>query len=346
MAGKFAINVTGKDEDTISGKAGLLQADMRQNVIARLVARGGGRQPVVFRGDADHRLTENPAFRSASSVRPTAKQRSELARREESQGGWGQSEWVEADSPLGFWLGRRPNMHGQAMVVLRRTVEQNLLVVADKAAARAGMISSVVRSLGCLYGPKELVLRVSHAGPNDGCPTVAAAKVDALQRSGFTALMARDPDSTSGLLDEFLAELDQRTSNPQLARTAPAWVWILIEPDRAVPLRRTGDALGRGANPRTERIRKLLESGPASGLHLVVFTNALRLVSTVFDERRDLARFGHRVALQMSDDDSFSLFRSRLASQLQQSRYASESDAIYHNSETGRSVKFRPYLLE
>jgi S-DNA-T family DNA segregation ATPase FtsK/SpoIIIE len=158
--------------------------------------------------------------------------------------------------------------------------------------------------------------------------------------------MARDPDSTSGLLDEFLAELDQRTSNPQLARTAPAWVWILIEPDRAVPLRRTGDALGRGANPRTERIRKLLESGPASGLHLVVFTNALRLVSTVFDERRDLGRFGHRVALQMSEDDSFALFRSRLASQLQQSRYASESDAIYHNSETGRSVKFRPYLLE
>lgn len=346
MPGKFAVNVTGRDEETISGKAALLQVDVREQVIQELVARGDGRRPVVFQGDADHYLSANPAYLAAVDVRSDRKQREARAREHESHGGWGQRDWVEADNPIAFWLGRRPNIHGHAMVVLRRTVEQNLAVIADNGVARAGMISALLRSLGRLYSPDEVVVRMVHAGPDDHCPTVAAADVGHLIEAGFDARSVREPQHAVNVIEELLVELDRRLANPQAIRTAPAWVWVVVDPDRAVPLRRSGDPLGRGANPRSEQIRKLLEQGPPNGMHFVTFAAAFRLLCTVIEERRDLVRFCHRVGSQMSEDDSFALFRSRQASQLQQRRGSGPTDANYFNHENSRNVKFRPYMME
>jgi DNA segregation ATPase FtsK/SpoIIIE, S-DNA-T family len=346
MPGKFAMNVTGKDEDTISGKAALLKPEVRDSIIGQLVQRGNGRCPVLFRGDAEHRLSDNLAFQAVKAHRPHVSERESTARLEETHQGWGQTDWVAADIPIGFWVGRRPNIHGHAMLAMRRTVEQNVAIFADKAAARAGMLSGLLRSIGAIYTPEEVVLRVTHPGADKNCPTVQAVDTNNFAAMGFDAALLRDPNQAAEVLDQWIAELERRKQNPQETRTAPTWIWVLVDPDRSTPLRRSGDPLGRGANPRTEQLRQILEQGPANGLHVVICCSALRLLGTVLDERRDLGRFTHRIGLQMSEDDSFALFRNRKASQLQNARMTDKADAIYFNNETSRSIKFRPYVLE
>jgi S-DNA-T family DNA segregation ATPase FtsK/SpoIIIE len=346
MPGKFAMNLTGKDEETISGKAALLKPEVRDQIIDHLVQRGNGHRPVLFRGDADHQLSQNPTFQAVKSRRPHISERESIARMEENHRGWGQSDWVAADHPIGFWVGRRPNIHGHAMIVMRRTVEQNLAIFADKAATRAGLLSALLRSIGVLYFPDEVVLRITHPGADQSCPTVDAVAIDDLAAMGFDAAVLRAPNEAGEVLDQWISELERRVQNPQETRTAPTWLWVMVDPDRSTPVRRSGDPLGRGANPRTELLRRLLEQGPSNGLHVVVCSAALRLLGTVLDERRDLGRFTHRIGLQMSEDDSFALFRNRQASQLQNARMTQKGDAIYFNNETGRSIKFRPYVLE
>jgi S-DNA-T family DNA segregation ATPase FtsK/SpoIIIE len=62
----------------------------------------------------------------------------------------------------------------------------------------------------------------------------------------------------------------------------------------------------------------------------------------VIDERRGLVNFRHRVALQMSEDDSHTLTRGRKASQLQ-FEGPSPICALYVDVENDTSVRFKPY---
>jgi S-DNA-T family DNA segregation ATPase FtsK/SpoIIIE len=62
----------------------------------------------------------------------------------------------------------------------------------------------------------------------------------------------------------------------------------------------------------------------------------------VIDERRGLVNFRHRIALQMSEDDSHTLTRGRKASQLQLEG-PTPICALYLDVENDASVRFKPY---
>jgi S-DNA-T family DNA segregation ATPase FtsK/SpoIIIE len=62
----------------------------------------------------------------------------------------------------------------------------------------------------------------------------------------------------------------------------------------------------------------------------------------VIDERRGLVNFRHRVALQMSEDDSHTLTRGRKASQLQHEG-PTPVCGLYVDVENDASVRFKPY---
>jgi S-DNA-T family DNA segregation ATPase FtsK/SpoIIIE len=65
-------------------------------------------------------------------------------------------------------------------------------------------------------------------------------------------------------------------------------------------------------------------------------------MSNVVDERRGLINFRHRVALQMSEDDSHTLTRGRKASQLQLEG-PTPVCALYVDVENDSVVRFKPY---
>jgi S-DNA-T family DNA segregation ATPase FtsK/SpoIIIE len=347
VAGKFVLNVTGRDEDTAAGKAAFLDPDRRTTLIAALRERAIGMETpprVVFKGDEAPSVFRNTTLLEVLRRRPAPAEREALARQEAGPaGGFGQFGWVAADRPVGFWLGRLFNVHGHAMVVLRRRVSQHLAILGAPAEARAGMLAGLAVSLASLYSPSELSLLILHAGGDEEDPTVRVLRqlIDGLLRPvGFDVSFDRNADHVEALLDRLIGELERRKAEG--AREVPSRLALLIEPDRMSPLRRVGDGLGRAANPRYDKLVRLLVDGPQHGIHLVMVASALRLLAQVIDERRDLPLFNHRVALQMSEDDSFALFRSRKAAQLQVEGSPMPC-ALSLNVETNQSARFKPY---
>lgn len=353
VAGKFVLNVTGRDEESVPGKAAYLDPDRRTALIARLREMADRTPsppapPIVFKGDTAPPLMQNPALRAALWRQGpwVPKELESAARREEGpEGGFGQGGWVAADKPVGLWLGRRFNVHGHAMAALRRGVDQHLLIVGASAEARAGMLAGLVASVVALHRPEELAVTALHAGADDEDPTVRVLEdgfARWLRPAGFDAALWRDGDRAAALVDEAAAELERRRPLP--SRDLPGRLILLLEPDRMAPLRQSGGA-GRAGNPNYEKLRRLLAEGSQHGVHVVMVASALRLLGQALDERRDLAHFSHRVALQMNEDDSFTLFRSRKAAQLQPDS-GSPPCALYVNVESNTAARFEPYAAE
>jgi S-DNA-T family DNA segregation ATPase FtsK/SpoIIIE len=223
-------------------------------------------------------------------------------------------------------------------------VSQHLALVGSSAAARAGMLAGLVVSAAALCRPEELAVSILHAGGDDEDPTVTVLGrlIDELLRPcGFHVSLDRNPNRIEPLLTHLDADLNRRKETG--AREMPSRLLVLLEPDRINPLRRIGDALSRPANPCYDKLRRLLAEGSQHGIHVVLVGAALRLLAQVIDERRDLAYFCHRAALQMSEDDSFTLFRSRKAAQLQ-IEGSPLPCALYSNVETNYTVRFKPYV--
>jgi S-DNA-T family DNA segregation ATPase FtsK/SpoIIIE len=349
LPGKFVINATGRDEDSFAGKAAFLTSERRGVLIAELQRKARTLQvapPVVFRGDVPPSVFDNKALLQSlkSERRLQPKELEAVARREEGvNGGFGQPGWVAAERPVGLWLGRLYSVHGHAMAVFRRGVGQNLLMVGPLLDARAGMLAGLIASVAALHRPSDVRLRIVNAAVDrgDAAGTVMQCFVTrVLLRLGFDVQIDHSGGQIDSLLGALLSELEARKTAS--GRDDPSIIILLLEPDRVPALRLVGEGISRAANPRYDKFRRLLADGPPHGLHFVVVAQARQLVAQVLDERKDLAFFNHRVGMQMSEDDSFVLFRNRKAAQLQVEGSRLPS-ALYANIEVNQCRKFKPY---
>jgi len=110
-----------------------------------------------------------------------------------------------------------------------------------------------------------------------------------------------------------------------------------------VTLRRKADAYGGMMDsPLGEILRRLFVEGPPLGMHFILSFAGVRPMANVIDERRGLINFRHRVALQMSEDESHTFVRSRKASQLQLEG-PTPICALYVDVENDKSIRFKPY---
>ena len=105
-------------------------------------------------------------------------------------------------------------------------------------------------------------------------------------------------------------------------------------------------SLGAKPTPFASALKSLLNDGPALGMHVVVSTSTLISLFQVIEERSEFQQINHRVALQISSEDSFKFLGNRLASQLQK-----DGDtplfALYVNLAQGRSgVRFKPFDVD
>ncbi len=127
--------------------------------------------------------------------------------------------------------------------------------------------------------------------------------------------------------------LDQRIDNSDSAGRRV--FFILAGLHRARELRDTDQYGSLGETAQT--IAKICREGPDFGIHVIswcdTFGNLTRLV-----DRKTIAEFDIRIAMQMSEDDSNQFLDSPKAKSLGQNRaYLSDLDQI------GKIEKFRPY---
>ena len=358
LPGKIVVNDhSGDDASNREGKVAFLSGEQRQQVIAELIEKAAqefnaGEVPVtiVFDGKAQPNLLENPHV-SSLLHHPTwlsSDQFEILARRPIYDDGLDIPDWFAAEHPLVAWLGQEFSVRGQAMVVVRRRIAENLMVIGGANAARFGMLAAILTSFALNADPAMAHFEiVDRSVPGTAWhPTLETVAKTTLQPAGFSVGFHRDNQAIPDLLDRLVTELNRRRGLQEAELLhEPSLFVLMADLDRADELRRRADTYGMSETPLGEQLNRICVEGSSLGIHLILSFSGVRPMSHVIDERRGLLNFRHRVALQISEDESLTLVRSRKASQLQIEGSVPVC-ALYLDVENDRTVRFKPYSTE
>lgn len=355
LPGKIVVNDRGGDDNAnVAGKVAYLRPEHRDEILQKLIEKANSLpddslpRRVIFNGKAQPSLTDNPYLgRLLRDTKWLSKQELEgFAREVVETGGLGIIDWFSAEHPRVAWLGQQFNVRGQAMVVFRRRVAENALVVGGANAARYGMLAALITSIAANAQPNEteFVIFDKSISGSQWSSVLPSINDLVLQPAGFSVQFSREANKAEHFLDNLLTELDKRRSlsEEELAQCSSIFA-IMTELDSIESLRRKADSYGGMADsPMGEKLRKLYIEGSPLGIHIILSFGGVRPMANVIDERRGLLNFRHRVALQMSEDESHTFARSRKASQLQ-IEGSTPICALYIDLENDRSVRFKPY---
>jgi DNA segregation ATPase FtsK/SpoIIIE, S-DNA-T family len=357
LPGKIVINdKSGDDSANQTGKAVFLQPEQRDRVIQALVTQARSQnssdisKTVVFDGQAQPNLIDNPYFKLLVQQNqwPTAKQFEGYARRPEAEGGLGIVDWFEAEHPHMLWFGQEFNVRGYARAIMRRRISEHMLVVGSANTARYGILVAMLASLCASGNPaRTQFIIIDRSIPStQWSMALRTAYETLLLPAGFKAHFTNESNTTATIIDELLVNLAHRRQLGEEKATALPSVFVMMtELDRVEQLRRQADSYGMMDSPAGEKLRQLLIEGPNFGIHLILSFSGVRPMTHVLDERNALSIFRHRIALQMSEDESFTLVRSRRAAQLQIEGQTPVC-ALYLDMENDRSVRFKPYTTD
>ncbi|MBK9926326.1 MAG: DNA translocase FtsK [Anaerolineales bacterium] len=355
LPGKIVVNEKGGDDTAnVAGKVAYLHPEHRDEILQALIERANSLSDdslprrVVFNGKAQPSLIDNPYCASLlrRSTWPTAQELESFAREVVETGGLGIVDWFSAEHPRVVWLGQQFNVRGQAMVVFRRRVSEHALIVGGANAARYGMLAAMIASLSVNTKPVEtqfVIFDRSIVG-SQWSNVLQAACDSVLLPAGFITEFTKETTKIESILNKLIGELDARRNlNEEDIANAPTIIVMMTELDGIEAMRRKTDTYGGMAeSPLGEKLRRLYLEGSPLGIHLILSFAGVRPMANVIDERRGLVNFRHRVALQMSEDESHTFARSRKASQLQ-AEGSTPICALYVDLENDRSIRFKPY---
>ena len=358
LPGKIVINAnSGDDNSNEFGKVALMTVSERTAVLDELVVKAEREWPaknrfatVVFDGREQPNLAENPQVVDLirQPQRPVASEWQKIATASVHEQGFGVLDWYGGERPLAVWIGQELNVHGQALVILRRRGMENLLFVGDNQSAIYGMLAAILSSV-VLNEPTEgvhiwIADRALPGTPWEGMIELVGTQV--LDALGYKAQRTREPRQVIEWLGQWRLELDRRAElgEEDLLRQ-PTWLIILVGVDRIPQLSRTMNNFGSTDNSSDgEKLRFLYTRGPLLGLHvLLTFSSATTLRQCL--DRAELEQFKHRVVTQMAEADSFLLLGNDHAAKLQRGG-ARPIFAICHDQTGGGMTKFKPYTME
>ena len=357
LPGKIVVNDrSGEDNANVAGKAAFIKAERRAEVLGEL-NRKADQLPedqlpnrVVFDGSAQPLFIDNPA--AAHLLRaagwPSSQAKEAMARKPAREGGLGIADWFAAEGPSLFWLGQEFSVRGQARAILRRRAAEHMVITGGIQPARYGMLCAAVLSLALTTGPDQGEFMIIDRGIGDTRWSEALKAVSdlALTPAGFKVRYGRDNHDLSAVLTDLLAEIDRRRGldEAELLRQ-PTMLVVLSDLDRVDAFRRRIGAYGLSDSERGPDLARLYVEGAQLGIHLLLGFGGVRLLTSVIDERAGLPHFRHRVALQMSEDESFTFVRSRRAAVLQ-SGGSRPIRALYLDVERDQTTQFKPYSTE
>ena len=359
LPGKIVVNdQLGDDNANKLGKVAFLKSDERDQLVQELHQKAHTEfSPddlplrTVLDGKEQPNIIENPQLRNLleHSAWLTPQEWQIKARQSKQEGGLDVSDWFSAERPRAIWLGQEFSVRGQAMIVLRRRIAENVVLVGSERTAIYGMLAGILTSLAVNTNPitTEFYIFDRSMAETQWCEALKAVYSDVLDPAGFSVKFTRSVKDIGQWIDLLLTELDQRTELEDDERIAkPSIFAVMTELDQVDELRRKADDYGSMVDsPLGEKLRRLYIEGSRLGIHIILSFSGLKAMLNVIDERRDLINFRHRVALQMGEDDSFTFVRNRTASRLQLDGNKPIS-GLYLDVESDRAVRFKPYSTE
>ncbi len=339
----------GNDQENVAVKVAKLDADRRAEIVEAMRARWtGATRPIVFDGDRQPDLVENPLLELfVSQARwPAASDVQQLARRSPAQGGLGVPDWLSAESPMVLFLGQAFSVRGQASVVLRRRQYEHLCVVGEQHTERIAVLGAAIVSVCAQAAPGRLRLLIADRSiPGTEWASTLPTIAHSAQDLGYAVEVSTEEAAAEHYVNDALAEVDRRRALAEEDRLHESpLLLVLSEPDRSEAMRRIPDDYGFEDSPAGRALQLLLDRGPAVGVHVVAsFTTVGTAVSVVGPKRLQSA-FRYKVAMQMSEDDSFVMVRSPKASKLQPDGPRPVA-ALLFDAQSDQALKFKPYTI-
>jgi len=358
LPGKIVVNDKGGDDSAnVAGKVAYLRLTRLDEILQALIEKANTLpddmlpRRVIFNGKTQPSLIDNPYLAGLlrRSTWPTAREMEEFAREAVEAGGLGIVDWFSAEHPRVVTLGQQFNVRGQVALVFRRRVAENALIVGSANAARYGMLAALVVSLSVNTGPTEtefVILDKSISG-SQWSGVLQEVTESVLLPAGFSVQFSKETSKAESYLAALVVEVERRRTlgDEEIARVPSIFV-VMTDLDSIEALRRKVDSYGGMAESSLgEKLRRLYLEGPPLGIHLILSFVGVRPMANVIDERRGLINFRHRVALQMSEDESHTFARNRKASQLQ-IEGPTPICALYIDVENDKSVRFKPYTSD
>lgn len=156
-------------------------------------------------------------------------------------------DWLPEEHPQAAWLGQQFNVRGQAMLVLRRRVAENLMIVGGANTARYGMLAATLASLALNLAPPHakfaLFDRSIKGARWNGVLRAVADSL--LAPAGFDVRFCSEAAQAEAFVGGVTAELDRRKvmTEEELIRE-PSLFAVMTELDTVEALRRKPDAYG------------------------------------------------------------------------------------------------------
>ena len=331
QAGQMILNdAAGDDNRNFAGRVSYLDDDTRLALINQLAEKWQQHQAtadavalphkaILLDGAGQPLIANNPQLNTLLQLhpqRPNEDQWIEYANRGGHLQGLAEPEWYPIEKPAVYWFGQELNIHGHARIILRRRPHEHLLLVGDSNEARFGMLGLFLAQLGINAPAQELdvlVLDRSIKGsPWHGIMQQSSAHLGNAVKyvekySEFSAQLA--------IIKQQLA--DRQAMDEEDVYELPSIYVVINEAQRVKELQKQAGRFGvNEPTSDSEILLQILEQGSELGIHLITSFDSVRALSKVF-ERRDTDGFRHKIALQMSEEDSFNLLKLRQASQLQ-----------------------------
>lgn len=358
LPGKIVVNDRGgEDAANVAGKVAYLPQSRLDELLNSLNEKAAALpdeslpRRVIFNGKSQPGLIENPYIanlqRRSDWMSPA--ELGAFARHSVEAGGLGIFDWFMEEHPRAAWLGQQFNVRGQALIVLRRRVAESALVIGGANAERYGMLAALIAGLALNLDPCFTQFAIfDRSITGSRWNGVLQSVTETFCRpAGFSCLFETKATQAEAFLQNLITELNRRKALPEEQQVLEPSVFVVMtELDTVEALRRKPDTYGGLTSSLLgELLRQLYVEGPPLGMHAILSLSGVRPMTNVIDERRGLVHFRHRIALQMSEDDSHTLTRGRKASQLQLEGPAPVC-ALYVDVENDAAIRFKPYSVD
>jgi hypothetical protein len=271
-------------------------------------AAGGPGSAVVLSGGDAAILAENPFVDRWKAAPPDAAVLQSAARAKVRDGGFGISSWNLAERPVPLWLGRKFDVRGHLVAVLKRGPGQNLVSLGANSGIRLAMLANGLAALRAMRSLADCqILLLDGLMPGQSGEGMLTAGLDVWREAGARVEQVA-PDGAAAALEKFAATALQPGSAESLR------LLVVSEPENFPVL---AAPAGYGTQPAgaAKLFKDLLRTGPAAGAHTIVTASGLSALSMVLPVR-ELSLFNHRVVQQTNEEESIALFAKTSAAQI------------------------------
>jgi len=302
--------------------------------------------PTVFQGNESPEFMSSKTMKAILSLPGWLKQDEleSLAKQSIRNGGLGIANWHSSQQPLAVMSGRLFEVHGDFLFSFQRKGNEHLLLVGDNASHACALMSSSLASVAAIHSSDQVQFHLIDLVPPEmsGGRGLKAIVAGLLEPLGYSAILLDDEIKAAESIRALASIVDERKKYSDLIEQPS----LLIIVNGLEDLTTISLAEGCSHSDVKQDLQKIVRYGGQVGVHMIVNLSSIQHFSGVFDEHKDLKRFNHRFAWQISDEDSRMYMGSSDASRL--SELSDGNIAMYRNMMMGKAgiCFFRPYYLK